>query len=220
MGMGIAARASGPGASAQPSGPAVRALELLASLQRARERHLVGQLEIGTDRNPAGNTGDTHGKRGKPFANRMRRGLPLGGRVGGQNDLGKVAVRDPGQESVQTDLLRSLPLDRGERAAQDVIQAAVLPRALEDDDIAGLLDHTQQGAIAPRVAAQIARLRLGNVAAHLADAHIRANPLNGPGQIQGFLARNAQKMKGQALGGLVPDPGKSGDLADQHFQMA
>ena len=56
-------------------------------------------------------------------------------------------------------------VERRERAAEDVVEAAVLVRPLEREHVDGLLDDADHRAVAPRVGADAAELLLGEVAA-------------------------------------------------------
>src|SRR5258706_594467 len=79
-----------------------------------------------------------------------------------------------GIEAAETLPLEVLGLDaveRGERAAEHVIEAAVFRRPLERDEVDGLLDDADRGLVTPRVDADGADLLLGEVAALAAEAN-------------------------------------------------
>src|SRR5437764_1351580 len=61
------------------------------------------------------------------------------------------------------------PVDRRQRAAENVVAAAVLVRALDRDHIPGLLDHADQPGVAALVLADAAARGVGQVEADLAQ---------------------------------------------------
>ena len=61
-------------------------------------------------------------------------------------------------------------VERGEGAAEDVVDAAVLVRLLERDEVGGLLDDADDRVVAAGVEADAAELLLGQVAALAAEA--------------------------------------------------
>ena len=79
-------------------------------------------------------------------------------------------ARDPAQQLVDPQVLGLDAVERRERAAEHVVEAAVLVRALERDHVDRLLDDADDGAVAARVEADRAELLLGQVAALAAEA--------------------------------------------------
>ena len=79
------------------------------------------------------------------------------------------AVGQPDHQLRDPQVVGADPLDRADRAAEDVVAAAELPGALDRDDVLGLLDDAQHGQVAARVEADPALLGLGDVAADVAE---------------------------------------------------
>ena len=72
-------------------------------------------------------------------------------------------------------------------AAQDVIAAAVAAGALDRADVTRFFDHAEQGRIAPRVAADRARILIREIAARPARHDLPADPPDGVRQpLRGF----------------------------------
>ena len=75
------------------------------------------------------------------------------------------------KQLVDAQVARLDAVERRERAAEHVVEAAELRRPLERDDVDRLLDDADQRVVAPRVGADAAELLLGEVAALAAEAH-------------------------------------------------
>ena len=113
----------------------------------AAERDLVGVLEVGADRQAGGEAGDRDV--GRALAERRRR---CGARSPRRSSSGWWRARPRGRRlgldaRVELGDLQVLGLDavdRRQRAAEHVVAAAVLVRALDRDHVAGLLDDADQ----------------------------------------------------------------------------
>ena len=77
---------------------------------------------------------------------------------------------DPREQLGDAQVVGIHAVDRRERAAEDVVQPAVLGRPLERLDVGGRLDDADQAAVATRVEADHAALALGQVEAVDAEA--------------------------------------------------
>src|SRR6266576_2373176 len=109
-------------------------------------------------------------------------------------------------------LVGSHAIEGGNSAAEHMVAAAVAAGALDGADVTRFLDHAQQGRIAARVAANRARILLGEVAARDAGRDLAADPANGIRQpFRGFRGLLKQ-MEREPLGGLTPDAGELGEL--------
>ncbi len=60
-----------------------------------------------------------------------------------------------------------------------------------------------------------ARIGIGDVVAHRAEAHVHLGVADGVGERQGFFRLGAQNMEREALRGLRPDAGQMFELVDQ-----
>ena len=150
----------------------------------------------------------------------QRRRLARGRRVGGEHDLAdrRVGPLHARVELRDLEVLRLDAVDRGERAAEHVVAAAVLVRALDRDHVAGLLDHADQRRVAALVGADRAARALGEVEADLAEADLVLDVADRVGERVGVLRRRAQHVERQPLGGAVADAGELAQLGDQALE--
>ena len=96
-----------------------------------------------------------------------------------------------------------------------MVAAAELLGALDSDQVAGLLDHADQGGVPPRVLADPAQVALGHVPADPAEVHPGLDLGDGPGQALGVGRFDLEDVEGQPLGALGTDPGQPPELVDQ-----
>ena len=100
------------------------------------------------------------------------------------------------------------PVERRERAQQHVVAPAELARALEGEQVIGLLHDAQRTLISPRIAADAAGIFFRDVEAHVAMddelLELGERLREGPHFVEGAL----EQEEGQPLGGLGPDSGK------------
>ena len=106
-------------------------------------------------------------------------------------------------------------VDRRQRAAEHVVAPAVLVRALDRDDVAGLLDDADQARVAPLVLADPAARLVGEVEAHLAQADALLDLADRVGERVGVLGRGAQDVERQPLRGALPDARQLAELGDE-----
>src|SRR5215208_6198219 len=97
-------------------------------------------------------------------------------------------------------MLRLDAVERRERAAEHVIQAPELRGALERDQVGRLLDDADDAAIPSRVAADVANLLLGQVAALPTEPDALLDLLDRERERLRFVLRHAQQMERQPLG--------------------
>ena len=98
---------------------------------------------------------------------------------------------------------------------QHMVEPVVLPGALHDHDVVGLLQHTDGGVVAVGIAADGAARAFGNVVAQLAELDGAAHRRDGSGELLGFFEGHAEKVKGDALGGFGADAGQAFQLVHQ-----
>src|SRR3954470_15011298 len=147
-------------------------IDLSPSLERATEGHLVGVLQVAPHGQTACQPCDPKAHRLDQTGEVRRRRLALQVGVGGEDQLGHRPVLQPHHQLPHPQVVRSDALDRRDRAAQHVVAAAELARLLDRDDVLRLLDHADDGEVAPRVAADPALLGLGDVPADPAEPHL------------------------------------------------
>ena len=99
-------------------------------------------------------------------------------------------------------------VDRRQRAAEHVVAAAELVRALDRDHVAGLLDDADQLGVAPLVLADPAARPVGEVEADLAQADPLLDLADRVGERERVLVVGAQDVERQPLGGAPPMPGQ------------
>src|SRR5690606_4247954 len=143
------------------------------ALEGPAERHLVRVLQVSPDRQPGREAGhaQTHGAQ---HAREVRRGgLALDVRVGREDHLRDLPVREAGHELGDPQVAGPDVLDRVDGAPEHVVTPAELARALDRDDVLGLLDDADHLGRTARVRADAALLGLRDVAARLAEADAR-----------------------------------------------
>ena len=107
------------------------------------------------------------------------------------------------------------PVDRRQRAAEHVVAAVELARALDRDHVAGLLDHADRGGLTALVLADAAGGLGGQVEADLAVADRLLDLADGVGQRERLLLRGAEDVEGQPLRGALTDAGQARELGDE-----
>ena len=118
-------------------------LHLAAAGERAAERDLVGVLEVAADR--AGRSRAGSRARGRAGGRRGRRRSPRRSCSGSSRARPPDAVPlDALQQLVDAQVLGLDAVERRERAAEHVVEAAELVRALERDEVDRLLDDADR----------------------------------------------------------------------------
>src|SRR5581483_3661872 len=106
-------------------------------------------------------------------------------------------------------------VDRRQGAAEHVVEAAVLARALDRDHVGRLLDHADEGSVAARVLADPAARPLGEVEADLAEPDPLLDLADRLGERERLLAGRPQDVEGEPLRRALPDPGQLRELAHE-----
>src|SRR5829696_1052556 len=157
-----------PSSAARRPGPGrqrLRGSDRSAAGKRAPERDLVGVFEVAANGQPGGEAGDGDlGRaRAQPVGDVQGGRLARGGRVGGEHDLAHLGALDARIELRDLEVVGLDAVDRRERAAEHVVAAAVLVRALDRDDVPRLLDDADQRRVAALVRADRAARALREV---------------------------------------------------------
>ena len=118
-------------------------------------------------------------------------------------------------ELVDPQVLGLDAVERRERAAEHVVEAAVLRRPLERDEVDGLLDDADRRAVAPRVEADRAELLLGEVAALAAEAHALLHLLDRVGERERLLLLRLEEVEREPLRGAAADSRQPRQLRDE-----
>ena len=122
---------------------------------------------------------------------------------------------DPLQQLVDPQVGGLDAVDRRERAAEHVVQPAVLGGPLHRDQVGGLLDHADQRVVAADVEADRAHLVLGQVAALAAEADALLDLHDRGRERECLLLGRAQQVEGQPLRGALADARQAGQLRDE-----
>src|SRR5674536_320492 len=190
------------------------------SFERASEGHLVGILQISPDRQAAGQPGHAQAHRLDQPGQVRRRGLALEVRVGGQDELGHRAVRQPDHQLGHSQVIRPDPLDRANCPAEHVVATAELPRLLDRDNVLRPLNDTHDRQVPARVAADSTILGLGDVAAYSAEPY----PLLDLGQRDhqtAYVGRvGRQQVERDPLRAFRPDARQPAELVDEVLDRA
>jgi hypothetical protein len=92
--------------------------------------------------------------------------------------------------------------------SEHVIDAVVLMRALHRDHVAGLLHHADHRTVASLVLTDPAARLIGEVEAHLTQPNLLLDLPDRIREPKGVLARGAQYVEGEPLGGAITDAGE------------
>src|SRR2546421_2428474 len=189
-------------------------LHLAAACESTAESDLVRVLEIAADRKAAREAGDAHAP--PPAVGGGGRGrLARHVRVGGEHHLLDPVLLDAPEQLVDPEVLRLDAVERRERAAEHVVEAPELVRALQRDQVDRLLDDADDRVVAPRIDADRAQLLLGQVPALAAEAHAFLHLLDRSRKGQRLVRRNLEQVKRKSLRGSSSDPGKPRELRDE-----
>ena len=118
-------------------------------------------------------------------------------------------------ELVDPQVLGVDAVDRRQRAAEHVVAPAELVRALDRDDVAGLLDDADHRAVTPLVLADRAARPLGEVEADLAEADLLLDVADRVGERDRVLRRAAQDVEREPLRRARADARQLAELGDQ-----
>src|SRR6478672_526317 len=139
---------SGVGAGRRWSG-----VDATAALEGPSERHLVGVLEVTADGQARGQPRHGEADVAQQPAQVGGRGLALEVGVGRDDDLLHLTGREARHELTHPQVVGTDAVDGADRTAEHVVGAAELARALDGDDVLGLLDHANGCVITSRVGA-------------------------------------------------------------------
>jgi hypothetical protein len=112
-------------------------------------------------------------------------------------------------------VLRLDAVERRERAAEHVVEAAELARPLDGDQIDRLLDHADHRVVAAGVPADRADLVLRQVAALVAEANSLLDLLDRGRERERLVLRPLQEMESEPVGGPRADARQARELADE-----
>src|SRR6266404_5950325 len=189
-------------------------LHLAAARERAPERHFVCVLEIAADRQAARES--CHAHSAAQTVGEVRRGRFAGHvRVRCEHDFLHAVALDAVHELVDAQMCGLDTVEGRQRAAEHVVQAAVLRRPLDRDEVDGLLDDADDRVVAALVTTDRADLLLGEVAALVAEAHTLLYVVDRVGERLRLLLRHLEEMERESLPGPASDAGQARQLRDE-----
>ena len=186
-----------------------------ATLQRATQGDFVGILQIAAHRQARGQARQAHTQRHEHAREVGCGRLTLKVRVHRQNNLLDALIRQAGYQLADAQLLRAHARQRVNSPAEYVVAAGEGTGALNRHDVLGLLDHAQHRRVAALVAADGAQLRLGDVAALLAEAHAGLHRGNRVGQARHIGGVSVQDVKSDALSRLGAHTRQAAELVNE-----
>ncbi len=169
---------------------------------------------------PRAKPGNPHVHAGQQLLNVGGGDLALHRRIGRQNHLAHPALPHPLHQAVQPQCLRADAVQRRQLAAEHVVTAPEVGRAIDHAHRRGLLHHADHSGISPGIAADGAGLVLSEVAALLAGPHPLGHRGEGRGEALSLFRGLLKQMKSEPLSRLPADSGKPGKFGDQLLDRA
>src|SRR5205807_624776 len=108
--------------------------------------------------------------------------------------------------------------ERRERTTKYMIEPSKLVRPLDHQDIIRLFDHANNGAIAPGIAADRARIVLRDIRADAARMYAQLQIRNGFGERGNVFSRLLEQIECEPLRGLAADCRQTREAFDQRFE--
>ena len=191
------------------------ASHFLPVLERARQRHVIGVLEVAAHGQAARQARDADAQRRQQAADVHRRRLALEVRVRRHDHFRDRAVAQAREQLVDLEILRADAVHRRDHAVQHVVQPVEAARALDRQDVQRLLDDADRRAVARSVAADAAGVDLRDVLADGAEDCPLLQLDDRLRERDGVVVRDAQQVVGEPLRALRPDAGQLVELFDE-----
>ena len=189
-------------------------LHLAAAGERAPECHFVRVLEVAPDGEAAREA--RHAYTSAQAIGEVRRSrLPRHVRVRREHDLLDAVPLDAADQLVDAQMLWIDAVDRRERTAEDVVEAAEFAGALNRDQVDGLLDDADQRVVAPRVETDRAPFLLGEVAALVAEADALLDVLDRRGEGERLVLRSLEEVEREPVRRARAHAGEAGKLCNE-----
>lgn len=195
-------------------------IEAPPALESPSQGDLVGILEISTHRQAAREASDPKAQGFEHAGEVGGGGLPLEVGIGGQDDLGDIAICQAHHQLFDAQVVGADAFDRTDGATQHVVATAKLARLFDGDHIFALFDNTDDGVIAAPIATDAALIFFCDVAADTAKTHplfYFAKHIDQAAYIDGICL---QDMKGNALRAFGADTRKTTKLIDEILNYA
>src|SRR5207237_359159 len=136
-------------------------------------------------------------------------------RISREDELGDRSVIEPSQQLPHPEVVGADSLDRADRPAEHVVPPMELARLLDRDDIFRFFDHTNDGEVASRVAADAALRLFSDVAADLAEPHLFLYLKQNLSKTADGEGIGRKQVEGDSLRTLRTDVGQPAQLIDQ-----
>src|SRR6185437_2572168 len=115
-------------------------------------------------------------------------------------------------QPIHVQVLRAHTIQWRKASVEHVVHPAKLARALDRANVTRFFDDANERAVSPLVAADVARIVLGEVGAHRAPVHTIGEPAQRVGELAALLRRLAQQMVGEPERSLATDSRKPRQL--------
>ena len=186
----------------------------------AAQGQLVGILDLVAHADAACQDGNLHvGVRCQSAEDVEIGGVTLHRGAQSQDDFLNAALLDALLEAVDLDVGWADAIHGRDESAQHMVEAVVLVGVLDAHHVLDVLDDADGRGVTRGVAADGAHLGLADVVAHLAVTDLAPQPDDGLAKVDGLLLVLFEQMQHQPQGGLSPDAGQLGELADCRFQQ-
>src|SRR5579883_904733 len=195
-------------------------LEVAPAFERLEHGDFVGVFEISADGNTHTDSRYAHAERLEQFREIDGRGFAFGGGVRGDDDFLNCAALEALDERFDLELFGTASGKRRERAAENVVHAAVGARFFDSENVVRFLDDADAALIAIRADAVQTGVGIGDVVADGALADFFLGVANGVGESQRVLGCGAEQMKGEALGGFLANAGEMLEFVDETFDWS
>ena len=144
-----------------------------------------------------------------------RGGFAFGRGIRRDDDFFDRAALEPLDQALDFELIGTNALQRRERAAEHVVEAAELARLLDGLNVRGLFHDANDCAVARGAGAEVARIGVRDVVADRALADFFLGFADRVGKRERLLAVHAQQIECEALRRLLPDSRQALQFIDQ-----
>ena len=191
-----------------------RIVELYTIEDGAAERHLVGVLQFVADGDAARDDRHTDGIGRELAVDEEVRRVALHRRAERQHHLAHLALRHTLHQTVDLQIGRTDAVDRRDDAAEDMIEATKLRRILDRHHVLHVLHHADRRAVARRIGADVAEVRVADVVARPAILHVATQGLKRRAESLGVLRLAAEQVKRKPQRRLPTYAGQRRQLVD------
>src|SRR5207249_3121979 len=121
----------------------------------------------------------------------------------------------PREQLVHLEVVGADAVHRRDDAMEHVVEAAKAARALDGEDVERLFDDADDAAVAAVVAADVARIRFGDVLTDRAEDRTFLQLDDRVGEAEGIVVRDTEEVIREALRALRSDAGKLVEFVDE-----